>query len=841
MVVIVLKVYVLFVVFVMVVYAVRHYSFVLSRTAGEQKAYYQDIVDSELPFISVLIPMHNEQKVASNILNALIDAEYPKDRMEIVPINDHSTDDTKRILDEYADRYPYIRPLHRNNGRRGKPSALNDGLKVARGEIVIVFDAHYIPPKGILRDLAISFKNPEVGAVMGRVVPENTGTNLLTRLLDLERTGGYQVDQQARYNLGLIPQYGGTVGGFRRTIVLGLGGFDPEVLAEDTELTFRLQVKGWKVVYANRAECYEEVPEDWNSRASQIMRWSRGHTQTMFKFIASVIRSPYLDFKEKLDGVLLLLVYTIPVLLLTGFMDSIALFFMNEMQLVESLFVFLFVAGYNTFGNFAPFYQVGTAAFLDGATARIRLLPFLLFNFIFNLWYISQGFLGAVWDRIRGKTAEWQKTRRYRGGGPGRRKRRKGRVRPLPVGSLLTAVIVLIALTTMGIAVKANTPRFIYSYDEGEVETIEVVGHEGAAETPPAHRHYAAAALLLMIYLGMLALPFVPAAAELFRPKDDKRLYINKDYVKDPRYFGRSFRRILKRAIGTDVPPNGTRRVKLSKEEEVESSDNKNIPPEQSLDKVQYIAGELVTGRGVEFKNDLYVRGRASIGENSLLRTMACDSDVLLKKGTRLVRWLDAEGSITVEDGCNLGISASCEGTLALGKGCEFKRLFGKPVVTYGYVERESKSRAKRMPQKEPPAPNKVKTVEDVATLVKGNTRLSSSYYKGKRIWNLIVKGDLIVEDGAVLDCSASVYGRLTVGKGAVVRGNLFCEGDVEIKEGAAVHGDIFSQGEVRIERGVRIGEAGRVKSIIGKSAVRLAGDVCIHGYVLTEGRGTVE
>ncbi len=143
-------------------------------------------------------------------------------------------------------------------------------MELATGEIIIVFDADYRPARDMLKQLAIAFEDPEVGAVMGRVIPYNTNKNLLTRLINLERSGGYQVDQQARYNLRTIPQYGGTVGGFRKDVMLDMGGFNPLVLAEDTELTYRLYTHGWKVVYANSAECYEEAPETWEVRGRQI-------------------------------------------------------------------------------------------------------------------------------------------------------------------------------------------------------------------------------------------------------------------------------------------------------------------------------------------------------------------------------------------------------------------------------------------------------------------------------------------------------------------------------------------------------------------------------------------
>ncbi|SMD01653.1 glycosyltransferase family 2 protein [Sporomusa malonica] len=416
MVILLLKAYLLFTIGLMVVYSLRHFVFTLNRLFGEQRLYYHDIIDSDLDTVSVLIPMHNEKKVAAHVIEQLLKTDYNMDKLEIIPINDFSQDGTKEILDVYAAQYSVVKPIHRYDGERGKPAALNEAIKKASGEVIIVFDADYLPPCGIIKDIAVCFKDPEVGAVMGRVVPVNTKTNLLTRLLDLERSGGYQVDQQARYNLGLMPQYGGTVGGFRRSVVAKLGYFNTKVLAEDTELTYRLSINGWKVLYANRAECYEEVPETWGVRARQIRRWSRGHNDVFFKYFLPVMKSPYLSLREKLDGMLLLIVYSVPVFLLLGLCCSLALFFFGEMQIVSGLGFLLFIGAYSTFGNFAPFYQVGTACFLDGTPQRILLLPLLIFNFFFNMWYISKGFADAVIDVITSRKTIWQKTERFRKG-----------------------------------------------------------------------------------------------------------------------------------------------------------------------------------------------------------------------------------------------------------------------------------------------------------------------------------------------------------------------------------------------------------------------------------------
>ena len=412
MVIMILKTYLICTIIIMLLYTIRHFIFAYNRLYGVQRLYYQDIIDSEFKTVTVLIPMHNEAKVARNILDLLLQCDYDVNKLEIIPINDFSEDETKTILDEYQRKYPIIKPIHRYEGDRGKPAALNTAMKVAKGEIIIVFDADYLPPKGILKKMVLTFNDPEAGAVMGRVVPINTKTNLLTRLLDLERSGGYQVDQQARYNMGLIPQYGGTVGGYRKKLIIDTGGFNVKILAEDTELTFRLYVNGWKVIYANSAECYEEVPESWTIRSRQIQRWSRGHNEVMFRYFYPLLSSTFLNWKEKIDGFMLLMIYCMPVILLFGMVDSVLLFFFNEMDLFIGWWVLLFIGVYNTFGNFAPFYQVGSACLLDGTKDRVYLLPFLIFNFYYYMWYITCGFFDTVLDKITYRKAVWHKTER---------------------------------------------------------------------------------------------------------------------------------------------------------------------------------------------------------------------------------------------------------------------------------------------------------------------------------------------------------------------------------------------------------------------------------------------
>jgi cellulose synthase/poly-beta-1,6-N-acetylglucosamine synthase-like glycosyltransferase len=396
----------------MMIYATRHWHFTWNRLSARQRPYYQDLLDSELPRVTVIVPMHNEAAVARKLLEALIASNYPHELLEVIPVDDQSGDATPALVYEFSQEYSFIRPIYNLRGERGKAAALNRALSLASNEIVLVFDADYTPGRDLIRELAMAFIDPEVGAVMGRVVPRNSAKNLLTRLLSLERSGGYQVDQQARYNLDLFPQYGGTVGGFRRSVVIAMGGFDSLTLAEDTDLTVRLFIAGWRVLYANRAECYEEVPENWNARFRQLRRWARGHNRAFFVHIVPLLRSRKLSFAQKIDGALLLFIYTVPPILLTGIAVNALLFYMGAIPVVPGIIFAFFVVAYNAFGNFAPVFEVGAAELLDGARQRLLLLPYLFYLFLFNSWAVTTGAIDALGDFIKSRRAHWDKTKR---------------------------------------------------------------------------------------------------------------------------------------------------------------------------------------------------------------------------------------------------------------------------------------------------------------------------------------------------------------------------------------------------------------------------------------------
>jgi cellulose synthase/poly-beta-1,6-N-acetylglucosamine synthase-like glycosyltransferase len=277
---------------------------------------------------------------------------------------------------------------------------------------VLCFDADYYPQKDIVEKLVSVFADPTVGAVQGRVIVLNEPYNVVTRLVALERIGGYRVDQQARESLGLIPQFGGTVGGVRKSLLDRFGGWDETSLAEDTDLTFRTCLAGYTVRYVNDAECYEEAVESWAAYRKQRYRWAKGHMQCAFKYSFKVLTSRKLNFRRKLDGLLLLGVYFMPVLALLSFVScAVLMMFQSSPWWFGMLWAMVPISLYSFVGNFAPFFEVGIGAYLDGRTRAQWLISLLIFTFLYNIFICTKAFVDLLVSRISGHNCSfWTKT-----------------------------------------------------------------------------------------------------------------------------------------------------------------------------------------------------------------------------------------------------------------------------------------------------------------------------------------------------------------------------------------------------------------------------------------------
>lgn len=392
-------------------YAVRHLVFVVA--VAVRRAFHADFQGHAglfLPSVTVIIPARNEERVIRRLLSRISDFTYPKERLDVVIVNDNSIDSTGKIADEFAQRYQYVSVIHRVQGGNGKASCLNAALSRVTGELVVVFDADYYPQLDIVEKLACYFVDPQVAIVQGRVTVLNEQESMVSRLVALERTSGYVVDQVARDNLDLTPQYAGTVAAIRTTFLQMACGWDESILAEDTDLTLTALTTGWKTRYTTTAESYEEAVSTWRAYWKQRQRWAYGHTQCALKHLRSVLTSRCLNARQKVDAILLLGVYFVPFLVGLGWvLGAVSIlvgssFVLPLLLLAQGAFLF------GTIGNFAPFFEVVCSMRFDGRSMRPTDLIVLAAGFLYNVAISTDALSSLAKDRLVGKRLAWVPT-----------------------------------------------------------------------------------------------------------------------------------------------------------------------------------------------------------------------------------------------------------------------------------------------------------------------------------------------------------------------------------------------------------------------------------------------
>lgn len=382
-------------------------------SAGEEPA------DKDLPSVAIIVPAHNEERVIAGSLEAMLQTDYPKDRLQIIVVNDRSTDGTRAIIDAYAERHPIIRPVHRPfDAVPGKSAALSGVTAACKAEILVFFDADYLPEPRLVRKLVAPFEKPEIGATMGRVVPINSNANLLTRLIDLERRGGYVIDQQMRDHWRLLPQFGGTTGAVRAKALKRIGGWRQGHLTEDTYLTYAMFLQGYEVAYLNDAACYEETPQTWQARYKQVRRWAYGHNDCLLSFLPKIWATSGRSIAGRIDASIVLLFYIYPVFACLALPASIlgAALLNASLGWMYAAVLPLFFG----FGNLAPFFQIAVAVRKDEQEEVLRYLPLIFVSSMITMFAATDGFFRLLHDKARRRRGVWDKTVRFRTTTPGR-------------------------------------------------------------------------------------------------------------------------------------------------------------------------------------------------------------------------------------------------------------------------------------------------------------------------------------------------------------------------------------------------------------------------------------
>lgn len=250
--------------------------------------------EEDLPTITVQLPLFNEMYVVQRLVKSITEMDYPADKLEIQVLDD-STDETVKLAQATVAKYAQlgfdIHYIHRADRTGFKAGALEQGMKAAQGELLAIFDADFVPKPDCLRKLVDFFTDPMVGCAQMRWSHINGNYNLLTRLQTIMLDGHFVVEQTTRNRTGGFFNFNGTAGIWRRKAIAMSGGWQHDTLTEDTDLSFRAQLMGWKFVYLLDEDAPAEIPVEINAFKAQQRRWAKGVMQVGIKLYPRIWRS----------------------------------------------------------------------------------------------------------------------------------------------------------------------------------------------------------------------------------------------------------------------------------------------------------------------------------------------------------------------------------------------------------------------------------------------------------------------------------------------------------------------------------------------------------------------
>lgn len=296
----------------------------------------------EIPFVTIQLPVYNELYVMERLLTNISKLEYPKDKLEIHVLDD-STDESfeataiqiKKLQKTGLD----IQQITRSDRKNYKAGALKEGLKIAKGEFIAIFDADFLPQKDWLLQTIPFFKNSEIGVVQTRWGHLNRNFSILTRVQAFALDAHFTLEQVGRNSKGHFINFNGTAGVWRKKCILNAGNWQGDTLTEDLDLSYRAQLKNWKFKYLVDVETPAELPLVISAARSQQFRWNKGGAENFQKLIWRVLKDPKLSYKTKAHALLHLLNSTMFLtILMVGILSIPMLYIKNEYEHLKYYF-----------------------------------------------------------------------------------------------------------------------------------------------------------------------------------------------------------------------------------------------------------------------------------------------------------------------------------------------------------------------------------------------------------------------------------------------------------------------------------------------------------------------
>ena len=373
-------------------------------------------ISSEIPSVTIQLPIYNEKYVIERLLENIVQMDYPINKLEIQVLDD-STDDsiilTSDLVKKYSNLGIDIKHITRKIRTGFKAGALKEGLISAKGEFIAIFDADFLPKKDWLLQTIPNFKNAKVGVVQTRWGHINRNYSLLTKIQAFALDAHFTLEQVGRNSQQHCINFNGTAGVWRKACILDAGNWESDTLTEDLDLSYRAQLKKWQFVYLEHVETPAELPAVLSAARSQQFRWNKGGAENLVKMASRIFNSNTISLKTKAHAMLHLLnssmflcifvmaVFSVPMLFVKSYFGHLNLFF-NIMIFFGITSLLFFICYWHTYKN----VQGG------GFKNFLKYIPLF-----FTFYTIAMGFSFqnsiAVLEGLMGKKSEFVRTPKF--------------------------------------------------------------------------------------------------------------------------------------------------------------------------------------------------------------------------------------------------------------------------------------------------------------------------------------------------------------------------------------------------------------------------------------------
>ncbi len=387
--------------FVMIYYYMKHRNTKL-KSAQELTTF---------PEVTIQLPLYNEYYVIERLIDAVTKMDYPKEKMEIQMLDD-STDETIEIVAArvvmYRDQGFDIKHVRRSSRTGYKAGALKEGLTIAKGEFIAVFDADFVPnPDFLKKTLPYFYQDEQIGLVQTRWEHLNSDYSFLTRVQAMALDGHFVIEQNVRNKAGFFINFNGTGGIWRKSCIYDAGNWESDTLTEDLDLSYRAQLKGWKFKFLNDVTSPAELPSEINALKSQQFRWTKGAIETARKILPRVWKAK-LPLEKKIHATFHLTNNIVfPFILVAGILN-VPLIFIKHQGGFETYFTIMSVFVFAFIGSFL-FYLYSQKDVYDDWQKRMLLFPLFMAG--------SMGFAvnntKAVLEGLFKKKSEFVRTPKY--------------------------------------------------------------------------------------------------------------------------------------------------------------------------------------------------------------------------------------------------------------------------------------------------------------------------------------------------------------------------------------------------------------------------------------------